>query len=120
MRIDIKPQHSDTPQVVPPLAVKKGAVNTPSVNSFFANENGGFEFIFKNRRASLLPISATINQLPQLRFFYFPYDSQILILIVYKKTDNSCFRINYRLVFPAPRLCVWLFDNGYIHLFDIY
>jgi len=61
-----------TPKEVPPFALKKGAVNTPSVISFFANENGGFEIIFKNRRASLLPISATINQLPQLRFFLFP------------------------------------------------
>jgi hypothetical protein len=42
------------PKEVPPFALKKGAVNTPSVISFFSNENGGFDFIYQNRRRAVV------------------------------------------------------------------
>ena len=85
------------------VSLKKGDFNTPSVNPFFQKENGGLKC-----NISKPPFCAAR-----------PNENGLVVYasaaIIKRKEPINRVPLGYGL--SALRLCVWLFDNGYIELF---
>ena len=96
-----KNRHGDTSSDTA-VSLKKGDFNTPSVNPFFQKENGGLKY-----NISKPPFCAARS---------------ITTVLLCVSTDaikrkEPIIRMPAGYGLSALRLCVWLFDNGYIELF---